>query len=64
MAWRDLTSEVTGVFADAQELLPTAARDPQFSRDAGLTMVIARTRKPLRRKRAECMVLHLLVRDL
>ena len=61
---RDLSSEVAALFEDAQALLPTASRDPQFSRDSSLTLTRGRAAAPLSRRRAERVILHLLVRDL
>jgi len=62
---RDVASEVADLFEDAQRLLPTAARDPQFSRDSSLSQTVRKgAPMPLRRRRVERAVLYLLVRDL
>lgn len=60
---RDISSEVAVLFEEAQALLPTAARDPQFSRDSSLRITHGRALAPLGRRRTERAVLHLLVRD-
>lgn len=56
--------EVAELFADAQALLPTASRDPQWSHDSALRADRRRALGPLNYRRTERAVLWLLVRDL